>query len=1081
MKSIHHLGASGRIAAMFQRAHITPLLALMALLLGAFAVLVTPREEEPQINVTMANVLIPFPGASVADVEQMVAIPAEQVLSQMAGTEHVMSLARPGLAVITVQFKVGVPRTEALVRLHDTLRTNADWLPKNLGVLEPIIKPKGIDDVPIVTLTLFSKDADTGAFDLERVAHSMEADLKRVPGTREVQTVGGPGRAVMVALDPARMAGSGVTAADMRLALQSANLGLPVGELIAGNQTVAIESGPYLSQASEVAALVVGVRNGRPVFLGDVAEVKDGPLPAARYVWHGQSEKAGGGEYPAVTLSITKKPGENAIDVANAVMARVEELRNTVVPDTVQVAETRNYGASANAKAQKLIQKLLFATASVVVLVFLALGKREAAIVGVAVVLTLTVTLFASWAWGFTLNRVSLFALIFSIGILVDDAIVVVENIHRHQQLYPQKTLAQLIPGAVDEVGGPTILATLTVIAALLPMAFVSGLMGPYMSPIPINASMGMLLSLGIAFVVTPWLARIWMKPSAPGAAAHGEHSHSGLSAKLAPLFERVFKPLLDDQRGGRNRGLLGLGVAVLIAVSVALPATGLVLLKMLPFDNKSEFQVVVDMPAGTPLEQTATVLHALGAFLATVPEVTDYQAYAGTAAPINFNGLVRQYYLRSGGEVGDLQVNLVDKHDRAAQSHAIATRVRPELQRIGKLYGANVKVVEVPPGPPVLSPIVAEIYGPDAAGRREVAQAVRAVFEKTPGIVDVDDSSIANAPRKLLLVDRRKAALLGVPQQAIVSTLRTGLSGESATYLHDASKYPAPVVLQLPPESHGDINALLALSVRSASGALVPIRELVTVSDSLREQPIYHKDLLPVNMVVADMAGKLDSPLYGVFQMRSQIAAIPTPGGGTLAEYFVKQPSDPLRGYSLKWDGESQVTYETFRDMGAAYAVGLVLIYLLVVAQFGSYLTPLIIMAPIPLTIIGVMPGHAMMGAQYTATSMIGMIALAGIIVRNSILLVDFINLLLRQGLPFKQAVVQSAITRAQPIMLTGLAAMLGAFFILDDPIFNGLAISLIFGISVSTVLTLVVIPTLYFAAYRSRPDVLLPAQASV
>ena len=1082
MKSIHHLGVSGRIAAMFQRAHITPLLALMALLLGGFAVLVTPREEEPQINVTMANVLIPFPGASVADVEQMVAIPAEQVLSQMAGTEHVMSLSRPGMAVLTVQFKVGVPRTEALVRLHDTLRSNTDWLPKNLGVLEPIIKPKGIDDVPIVTLTLFSKDSSVGAFDLERVAHSMEADLKRVPGTREVQTVGGPGRAVMVEIDPARMSGSGVSTDDVRAALQSANAGAPVGELIAGNKAVAIESGPFLERAQDVADLVVGVRNGRPVFLRDIAVVKDGPLPAARYVWQGLAEKSGGGEYPAVTLSITKKPGENAIDVANAVMARVEQLRNTVVPDKVQVAETRNYGASANAKAQKLIQKLLFATASVVVLVFLALGKREAAIVGVAVVLTLTVTLFASWAWGFTLNRVSLFALIFSIGILVDDAIVVVENIHRHQQLYPQKTLAQLIPGAVDEVGGPTILATLTVIAALLPMAFVSGLMGPYMSPIPINASMGMLLSLAIAFVVTPWLARIWMKPSAPGAdPAHGASAHSGLSAQLAPLFERVFRPLLDDTRGGRNRGLLGLAVAVLIAVSVALPGTGLVLLKMLPFDNKSEFQVVVDMSAGTPLEQTAAVLHALGAHLATVPEVTDYQAYAGTAAPINFNGLVRQYYLRAGGDVGDIQVNLVDKHDRKEQSHAIATRVRPELQRIGKLYGANVKVVEVPPGPPVLSPIVAEIYGPEAPGRREVARAVRAVFEQTPGIVDVDDSSIVDASRQLLLVDRRKAAMLGVSQQAIVGALRTGLSGEAATYLHDASKYPVSVTMQLPPESHGDINALLALHVRSSTGALVPVRELVTVSDSLREQPVYHKDLLPVNMVVADMAGQLDSPLYGVFQMRSKITAIETPGGGTLAEYFVKQPSDPLRGYSLKWDGESQVTYETFRDMGAAYAVGLVLIYLLVVAQFGSYLTPLIIMAPIPLTIIGVMPGHALLGAQYTATSMIGMIALAGIIVRNSILLVDFINLLVRQGLPFKQAVVQSAITRAQPIMLTGLAAMLGAFFILDDPIFNGLAISLIFGISVSTVLTLVVIPTLYYAAYRKHPEALAAQEVSV
>ena len=1083
MKHHAHLGISGRIAAAFQKAHITPLLALMALLLGAFAVLVTPREEEPQINVTMANVLIPFPGASVADVEQMVATPAEQVLSQMAGTEHVMSMSRPGLAILTVQFKVGVPRTEALVRLHDTLRSNTDWLPKNLGVLDPIIKPKGIDDVPIVTLTLFSKDPETGALDLERVAHSMEADLKRVSGTREVQTVGGPGRAVMIEIDPVRMSGAGVSASEMQTALQSANLGLPVGELINGNRSTSIESGPFLQDARDVADLVVGVHNGRPVFMRDVADVKDGAMPAARYVWHGTSEKTGGGEYPAITLSITKKSGENAIDVANAVTRRVEQLRNTVIPDTVEIAQTRNYGASADAKAQKLIQKLLFATASVVALVFLALGKREAAIVGVAVILTLTVTLFASWAWGFTLNRVSLFALIFSIGILVDDAIVVVENIHRHQQLFPEKTLAQLIPGAVDEVGGPTILATLTVIAALLPMAFVSGLMGPYMSPIPINASMGMLLSLAIAFMVTPWLARIWMKESAPTHGEHstGEHPTSGLSAKLAPLFERVFNPLLDEKSGGKNRGVLGIGIAVLIAISVALPATGVVLLKMLPFDNKSEFQVVVDMPVGTPLEETAAVLHELSAYLATVPEVTDYQAYAGTAAPINFNGLVRQYYLRSGGEVGDIQVNLLDKHDRSDQSHAIATRVRPELQRIGSLRGANVKVVEVPPGPPVLSPIVAEIYGPQVQGRREVAKAVRAVFEKTPGIVDVDDSSIADAPRKILLVDRRKAALLGVPQQAIVNTLRTGLAGASATYIHDASKYPAPVILQLPQQSHGDLNALLQLTVRAASGRLVAIRELVTVSDTGREQPVFHKDLLPLNMVVADMAGKLDSPLYGVFAMRKDIAAIATPGGGNIVEYFIRQPEDALREYAIKWDGESQVTYETFRDMGAAYAVGLVLIYLLVVAQFGSYLTPLIIMAPIPLTIIGVMPGHAIMGAQYTATSMIGMIALAGIIVRNSILLVDFINLLVRQGVAFKKAVVQSAITRAQPIMLTGLAAMLGAFFILDDPIFNGLAISLIFGISVSTVLTLVVIPTLYFAAYRNRTEVLAKEVSSV
>ena len=1056
------LGVSGRIAALFLQAQITPLLALLALLLGVFAVLVTPREEEPQINVTMANVLIPFPGASVADVEQMVATPAEQMLAGMEGTDHVMSVSRPGLAVVTVQFKVGVPRTEALVRLHDQIRSHADWVPQGLGVQPPLIQPQGIDDVPIVAFTLHGTQADTGAFDLERVARSVEAQLQRVPGTREVRTLGGPGRAVLVRLDPARLAGTGTTVQDLRSALQSANQGLPVGDLLAGERTVAVEAGPFIGSADELADLVVGVHGGKPVFLKDVAELRDGPPPPVRAVWHGQ----GGQEYPAVTLQVTKKPGENAIDVANALTARMAQLRNTVIPDAVQVVETRNYGATANDKAQKLIQKLLFATASVVALVFLALGRREAAIVGAAVVLTLTVTLFASWAWGFTLNRVSLFALIFSIGILVDDAIVVVENIHRHQQLEPGLSLLQSIPRAVDEVGGPTILATLTVIAALLPMAFVSGLMGPYMAPIPINASMGMLLSLAIAFVVTPWLARRWMKPHATG----GQGGHEGLASRLAPWFGRAFAPLLDARQGRRNRRLLGLAVAVLIALSAALPVLGWVQLKMLPFDNKSEFQVVVDMPAGTPLEATAAVLRELGTHLATVPEVRDYQAYAGTAAPINFNGLVRQYGLRASSELGDIQVNLVDKHLRKAQSHAIAMRERPALQAIGRRWGANVKVVEVPPGPPVLAPIVAEIYGPEAEGRRAVAEAVRTVFDATQGVVDVDTTTIAAAPRKLLLVDRRKAALVGVPQQAIVATLRAGLAGEAATYLHDASKAPVPVLLQLPEENHGHLDALLQLTVRGADGRSVPIRELVTVSDTQREQPIHHKDLLPVVYVQGDMAGRVDSPLYGMFAMRGETARIATPGGGTLQESFVAPPRDALRDYTLRWDGEWRITYETFRDMGAAYAVGLVLIYLLVVAQFGSYLAPLIIMAPIPLTLIGVMPGHALLGAQFTATSMIGMIALAGIIVRNSILLVDFIRLQQQGGTPLAEAIVHAVVARAQPIVLTGLAAMVGAFFILDDPIFNGLAISLIFGIFVSTLLTLVVIPTLYYAAYHRR-----------
>ncbi|WP_406625747.1 efflux RND transporter permease subunit [Acidovorax sp. SDU_ACID1] len=1069
-RSSSAMGISGRIAALFLQAQITPLLALLAFLLGTFAVLVTPREEEPQIDVTMANVLIPFPGASVRDVEQMVATPAEQLLSGMEGTEHVLSVSRPGLAVLTVQFKVGVPRTEALVRLHDQLRSHSDFLPDGLGVLQPLVKPKGIDDVPIVSFTLHGKDQDTGAFDLERVAHSVESELQRVPGAREVRTIGGPGRAVLVRLDPERMAGSGVTVPELRGALQSANLGLPVGDLLAGEKTVALEAGPFLSSADEVAELVVGARGGRPVFLKDVAEVRDGPPPAQRMVWLGRPGKNGAGgprEFPAVTLQITKKPGENAIDVANALAARMDQLRNTVIPDAVQVVETRNYGETANDKAQKLIQKLLFATASVVALVFIALGRREAAIVGLAVVLTLAATLFASWAWGFTLNRVSLFALIFSIGILVDDAIVVVENIHRHQQLEPGMPLLQSIPRAVDEVGGPTILATLTVIAALLPMAFVSGLMGPYMAPIPINASMGMLLSLAIAFVVTPWLARRWMKP-------HAGDAHAGLAAKLEPRLQRLFAPLLDERRGARNRALLGLAVAALIALSVLLPAVGRVQLKMLPFDNKSEFQVVVDMPAGTPLEETAAVLRELGTHLATVPEVRDWQAYAGTASPINFNGLVRQYDLRAASELGDIQVNLVDKAHRKDQSHAIAMRVRPALQEIGRRWNANVKVVEVPPGPPVMAPIVAEIYGPESEGRSQVTEAVRAVFERTDGVVDVDSTTIAAAPRKLLLVDHRKAALAGVPQQAIVATLRAGLAGETATWLRDGSKVPVPVWLQLPDESHGSLDALLQLTVRGVSGQgeriQVPIRELVTVSDTQREQPVYHKDLLPVDYVQGDMAGRVDSPLYGMFAMRSEIAKIQAPGGTALKETFVAMPEDAMRDYTLRWDGEWRITYETFRDMGAAYAVGLVLIYLLVVAQFGSYLAPLIIMAPIPLTVIGVMPGHALLGAQFTATSMIGMIALAGIIVRNSILLVDFVRLQQAAGVPLDRAVVHAVATRTQPIVLTGVAAMTGAFFILDDPIFNGLAISLVFGIFVSTLLTLVVIPTLYYAAYRKH-----------
>src|SRR5690554_2437868 len=757
------LGISGRIAAAFQASPITPLLALLALLMGLFAVLVTPQEEEPQINVTMANVIIPFPGAAVRDVESMVATPAEQVLSQMAGVEHVMSASQPGVAVITVQFEVGVTRNDALVKLHDTLRSNEDWLPHGLGVLAPIIRPMGIDDVPIVAVTLYHQNPDFGAYDLERIAHSIEAELKRVPGTREVKTIGGPGRVVRVDIEPERLSALGLTVNDLRLALKSANLGLPSGELISGNQSIQIEAGRFLNNAREVSELVVGVHQGRAVFLQNVAQVSEGPLPARNYVRFGSAGEQAR-EYPAVTLTVTKKPGENAIDVSEGVMARIAELKNTLIPHDVEVVETRDYGATANEKARQLIQKLIFATLSVVALVFFALGRRKAAILGVAVGLTLAATLFASWAWGFTLNRVSLFALIFSIGILVDDAIVVVENIHRHLHLDPSRNMLDIIPEAVDEVGGPTILATFTVIAALMPMAFVTGLMGPYMSPIPINASTGMLISLIVAFIATPWLSYKLMRGmKIESTSQHTDSIEAQKNTKLYRFFNRLMRPLIEGANAGKKRLMPFAGVMLLIVMAVSLPVFKLVVLKMLPFDNKSEFQIIVDMPEGTPVEQTLVVLESLSDELMSIPEIKDVQLYAGTAAPINFNGLVRQYYLRAMPHQGDIQVNLVDKEQRDRQSHEIAHSVRASLQKIGLTYNANVKVVEVPPGPPVMSPIVAEIYGPDYKQQIAAAKQLRALFENTSNVVDVDDMIESPQEKWVININRTRAAQLGV------------------------------------------------------------------------------------------------------------------------------------------------------------------------------------------------------------------------------------------------------------------------------------------------------------------------------
>ena len=1063
-----HLGVSGRIARAFQDSPLTPILALAALLLGLAATLITPREEEPQIDVTMANVMVPFPGADVHDVENLVAFPLEQKLAEIEGVKHVYSISRPGIAVITVEFQVGVPRQAAIVRLYNQVSQNRDFVPPNLGVGQPLIRPMGIDDVPVMALTLWSDQAGIGPAQLAAVAHTLETELKRVPGTRDVYTIGAPQRAVMVQLDATKLAAYGLSVGDLAAALSAANTVAQAGERITDNTVVPVTAGSFLADAADLASLVIGLHNGQPVFLADVAAIHQGADLPDSYTWYGTPSGKGGpttGRAPAVTLAVAKKPGTNAADITNAIRERVHALEGVVIPAGVHVVVTRDYGLTATDKADKLIHKLIFATLSVVLLVLLALGWREAIVVGSAVIITLMLTLFASWAMGFTINRVSLFALIFSIGILVDDAIVVVENIHRHMAL-GGRNLREAIPEAVSEVGGPTILATFTVIAALLPMAFVSGLMGPYMRPIPINASAGMLLSLAVALIVSPWLALKLLGRHQHGAVPTAPSGDDAVAdrGRLHRLFERTMQPFLSGARAPRRRHVLFAVMGALVLTAVGLVAVKAVILKMLPFDNKSEFQIVLDMPEGSTVERTNQLLSELAGVIERVPEVANYQGYAGTAAPITFNGLVRQYYLRRGPIVGDLQVNLVDKHERNRQSHAIAQALRPALAKIGERYDASVKLVEVPPGPPVLAPIVAEIYGPDYASLRAVAKGLQADFKSNPDIVDIDTSVEADAPRQIFVVDRTRAARLGLDQAQIVQLLRAALSGEDATYVMDShAKYAVPVRLRLPAGDQASLAQLLALRVRAHNGALVALSEVIDVRDAGWEKAVYHKDLLPYAWVTGDDGGSTDSPLYGMFAMVGKLRHDKV-AGQPLDQHFIAQPEDTT-GYSVKWDGEWQITYETFRDMGLAYSVGLLLIYLLVVGQFKSYVVPLIIMAPIPLTVIGVMPGHALVGAQYTATSMIGMIALAGIIVRNSILLIDFINHALTAGRPLREAVIEAAAVRAKPIALTALAAMIGGFFIIDDPIFQGLAVSLIFGILVSTVLTLLVIPLLYYA----------------
>ena len=1062
------LGFSGRLASRFLHNQITPLLAILAVAMGLFALAITPREEDPDINVTFANIFIPFPGASSRQVERQVTTPMEQVLGEIRGIKHIYSVSRPGLAVLTVQYEVGQPRNQAIVRLYNAIYSHCDLWPANSGILKPLVRPMGIDDVPIMTLTLWTSDSSRGSYQLGKVARAIETQLMRVPGTRKVSVIGAPQSVVRVRLDPGKLAVYGLDAGDIARSLQAANLTLQAGSLIGGNRVVPVQAGQFLADRGTVANLVVGVHAGRPVYLSDVADVSFEPDAPHSYVWFGTGPGAAKrglravSYAPAVTIEIAKKTGTNASTIADGVIRRLHELNGAYIPAGVHITVTRDYGHTADQKAVKLIEKLIEATLSVVLLVMLTMGRREAVVVGAAVSVTLAATLFASWAWGFTINRVSLFALIFSIGILVDDAIVVVENIHRHMRL-GGGTLSDIIPVAVDEVGGPTILATFTVIAALLPMAFVGGLMGPYMSPIPINASSGMLISLGVALMFTPWLCRKLLSHSRIPATEHAAQP------PLLRLFQRLVGPFLGGADGRKRRHRLYWALVAAIVVAVGLVVTKLVVLKMLPFDNVSEFEVVVEMPVGTTVETTARVLDALAQVIARVPEVTDYQVYAGTHAPVNFNGLVRQYYLRESPRYGEIAVELIPKDERHRQSHAIALAVRPALAAVARRYGASLQVVEVPPGPPVLAPIVAEIFGPSYRMQRRLALRIRKVFDTTPNIVDTDDTVEGNARQLIVAVERQKAALLGVSQAQIARTLSMALSGFDATYVHiGRERQLIPVRLELSPAEQARITRVLALRVRAADGTLVPLSELVRVRKSRWDGAIYHKDLLPVTYVMGDMAGRLDSPLYGMFDISARLRRLEV-AGRPLEQRFISVPSNPNR-FALKWSGEWQITYETFRDMGIAYSVGLVLIYLLIVAQFGSYMVPFIIMAPIPLTVIGVMRGHALLADQFTATSMIGMIALAGIIVRNSILLVDFIDGAVRAGYPLEEAVVRAGEIRAKPIALTAVAAMLGAMFILPDPIFNGLAVSLLFGIFVSTLLTLVVIPVLYYAYLRRK-----------
>ena len=1046
------MGIAGRIAGSWLHSKLTPLVTLASLAVGGLAIVATPREEEPQISVPMVDVMAQLPGAGPAEVEQSVLRPIERRMREIAGVEHVYGVAGDGWAMATVRFAVGEPQDLSVAKVHAKLQAAMDEMPP--GAMPPLVQPHSIDDVPILALTLHGGGLDAEA--LRQLAVHLEDELRTLPDVARTFTVGGALKQLRVTLDPARLASAGVSPGEVVQALQGAAARRQAGELTTSSGVLLVEVGAPIASPSDAAQVIVASRGGRAIPLGAVATITEGPAEATTQVRTADAT----GSVPAVTIAVAKRPGANATEVTHAALARVEAAKGRLIPTDVTVDVTRDYGETAGEKASELILHLVLATLSVTVLIGLFLGWREALVVLVAVPVTLALTLFVYYLLGYTLNRITLFALIFSIGILVDDAIVVVENIYRHLAMGGKDADVAAIEG-VDEVGNPTILATFTVIAAILPMAFVSGMMGPYMRPIPVGASAAMLASLGVAFVITPWLAIRLLK----GHVKVGGHAAEASAAIADGRYAKLMRALIGSQ--GKRR-LVYLGTVGLLLASMALLAVRLVQVKMLPFDNKSEFQVVLDFPEGTPLETSAAAADEIAAVLRTLPEVTSTQTYAGTAAPFNFNGLVRHYFLRRGSHVADVQVNLLPKGDRDRQSHAIAVAARPLVQAVAVRYGARAKIAEIPPGPPVMSTLVAEVYGPDDATRLLAAERVRQVMEQTPGVVDVDWSVEAPQQRLSLRVDRGQAGAAGVAVDQITSVLALGLSGMPvARAAQPAAREPVLILPRLAMEDRRDLAALLALPVATPSGPL-PLGRFVRVDSLTRTSARQSRNLRPLIYVTADVADTIESPVYAILAMNRALDSVRI-GGQPIAVYNAVQPAQ-LDELALKWDGEWQVTIEVFRDLGLAFAVVLLLIYLLVVGWFQSYTIPLVIMAPIPLTLIGILPGHALTGAFFTATSMIGMIALAGIIVRNSILLVDFIQLAEARGESLERAVIEAGAVRFRPIALTAAAVVIGGVVMVLDPIFQGLAVALMFGAVAATALTMVLVPLLYWELMRRR-----------